>query len=781
MGLLDTIARRFGFQPIDYYALQQPALKTMPIADLPAFLQATATEARFDIPDRTTPEAQLELYRKLTWVQIAVAAKAGVAATTPFNVMRMVGEETRQIPNHPFELLLRRPNPLQSRAEFIEATLSYYDLTGNAFWWMNRPNPQAPPDELWCIPTQRLTPVPDGRMYLRGYLYETDWGDKYPLELHEVTHFKRFHPLNQFVGLSPLEALSTVAVGDIAMQEWNTNFFAKNNAKMPGILAFADPIQDADWDRMKSDIRQRYGGTNRELMMLRNAGKGGVDYIATSLSQGDMQFLDGRTFTKEEIFAIYAPGLSSMLAVNATEANSVSGKRTFIEYAVWPHLVRIAEKISSDILPAYGAGLVGEFADIRVTDKQVELAEIAAYGQTHTVDEVRAKYYQSDPLGDDRGNLLVAEVGKGLTPADPEAQQQAAEPAAKPGEPPAPRQEGERGDEGAQAGPDTDSGPDADGDAQGRQAEVKALKRWLRKRGEKADPLKFKRVHLTEDDVMQVAGWEAATAQDFFTGGPTRENWTALKAMVLQLDPDEDDAEERIYRELERRGETALLRVFREQWRNLLPPNAEDMELDELMSYVNTRLLAAQPVTDAVSRIVQNGVDAGVNIALDQMGRIGVSFDYTLVNTRAREWGTQYAGELIKDIDATTQRSVQQAINRWYANGEPLSALTADLEGTFGEKRARLIAMTETTRAAAEGNRAGFRASGVVQALKWKTANDEKVCPFCGALHGKTVGVDGAFYDALDYELQQRMKRRFDVPPAHPGCRCRIAAVVEPA
>ncbi len=70
MGLLDTIARRFGFQPIDYYALQQPALKTMPIADLPAFLQATAAEARFDIPDRTTPEAQLELYRKLTWCRL---------------------------------------------------------------------------------------------------------------------------------------------------------------------------------------------------------------------------------------------------------------------------------------------------------------------------------------------------------------------------------------------------------------------------------------------------------------------------------------------------------------------------------------------------------------------------------------------------------------------------------------------------------------------------------------------------------------------------------------
>ena len=62
---------------------------------------------------------------------------------------------------------------------------------------------------------------------------------------------------------------------------------------------------------------------------------------------------------------------------------------------------------------------MGEFDDIRITDRALELSEIAAYSQTHTVDEVRSRYYQDEPLGDDRGNLLVTEVGKGLTPADP--------------------------------------------------------------------------------------------------------------------------------------------------------------------------------------------------------------------------------------------------------------------------------------------------------------------------------------------------------------------------
>jgi SPP1 gp7 family putative phage head morphogenesis protein len=567
---------------------------------------------------------------------------------------------------------------------------------------------------------------------------------------------------------------------------------------------------------MKRDVKEEYGGTKRSLMMMRGVGDG-VQWISTAMSQGDMQFLEGRTFTKEEIFAIYAPGLSSMLAVNATEANSVSGKRTFIEYGVWPHLVRIAEKITNDLLPLYGPNLVGEFEDIRVTDKQMELSEIAAYSQTHTVDEVRARYYQDDPLGDDRGNLLVTEVGKGLTPADPETAELAKEAQRKALEDPQPdpaasqQQDAQDTEDAADANQPGDDMEDAQEDMQhgdmgqmqaegqrqgetGRQQEVKALRRWLRNRGDKADPLKFKRVHLSEADVLDIAdqmgiepAGEADTDQPPFTmtptdGSDTRDHWqatlTAIKAMQLQLDPGEDDAAERIITELERRGESTILRAFREQWQNLLPPNAENMELGELMAYVNSRLLTAQPTVDAIARVLYDAAAAGVNIALDQLDRIGVGFDYTLVNTRAQEWAKRYSGELIANINDTTKQAVQQAVERWYGNGEPLQALIDDLQPTFSKRRAKLIAQTETTRSAAEGSRQGFRESGVVTAMVWKTSNDEKVCPHCGALDGAIVSLDGAFYDALPAELQQRTKRRFETPPAHPGCRCRIAARV---
>lgn len=398
MGIIDRLAARFGYRKAD--AVQ---------AD---WLRVTAETEGDSIPDMSLPRSQLNLYQKLSWVQSAVSAVARTAATTAFSVSQLNGEKTDDVENHPFELLLRRPNPLQSRFELLESTVSYHALTGNAYWWLNRANEKATPDEIWVIPSYRVKPVPDGKLFVKGYIYETDNGDELPLETYEVVHFKRFHPTNPFVGMSPLESLSIIATGDLAMQKWNTNLFDKDNAKAPGALAFSDPIENDAWEKIKADINAKHGGTKRSLMMLRNVGKGGVQWLNMAVSQKDMEFLSGRTFNKEEIYSIYAPGLASILAVNATEANAKAGKATFNEMAVWPQLVSIAETITNNVLPAYGDNLVGAFDDIRVVDRGLRLSEQAAAERVQKIDEVRATFYNLPPLEDDRGNRLLSEPVK---------------------------------------------------------------------------------------------------------------------------------------------------------------------------------------------------------------------------------------------------------------------------------------------------------------------------------------------------------------------------------
>ena len=405
MNLFDRVARRFGY------------MKTQRVTQPSPWLQAEGAAAQWAIPDGAMWEHQSELYRRLSWVQIAVSTVAQVAATTPFNVYQIRGEEQDDVPNHPFEMLLNHPNPLDSRFELLFSTFAFEALTGNAYWWLNKSNEAAQPSEIWVMEPHKVQPVPDGNQYLRGYVYRPAMGIEIALEPWEVVHFRRFHPLDRFVGLSPIEALATVAEGDMGMQRWNSNYFSKEYAKPAGALAYSDPVEPTEWKRMQAETQRQFGGTKRNLLMLQNVGKGGVSWIPMNTTHRDMEFLQGRTFTREEIFAIYAPGLASILAVNATEANSQAGKGTFLEFAVWPQLVKAAEKISNDVLPIYGDKLTGEFEDIRITDRAMQLAEQKAFAQVHTIDEIRQKHYGSQPLGDERGALLPAEVTKGAPPA----------------------------------------------------------------------------------------------------------------------------------------------------------------------------------------------------------------------------------------------------------------------------------------------------------------------------------------------------------------------------
>jgi len=364
----------------------------------PSWLRAGATNETWRIPEMSTAERQAQLYAKLSWLQSAVALVAETAAAATFQVKERRSDGLKDIPNHPFELLLEDPNPNDTQFELLVATFSWLKVTGNCYWWLNRVDENAEPSEIFIIPAHQIQPVPDGRMFLRGYVYDAGDGNAMPLDVHEVCHFKRWNPKSKYVGLSVVEALAIDAAGDIAAQRFNADFYGKDNAKADGILAFKDYIEEGRWNRLRADWSEQHGGTkNKRIMMLRGAGDG-VNWIQTQLTRGDMQYLEQRTFTKEQIYDLVAPGLSSVLAVNATEANSTAGKDTLLSMAIFPLHMSVSHRITKSVLPPYGKRLKGEFEDVRRTDTLVELKQREAFERTHTIDETRAKYDGDGPL-----------------------------------------------------------------------------------------------------------------------------------------------------------------------------------------------------------------------------------------------------------------------------------------------------------------------------------------------------------------------------------------------
>lgn len=398
MTLIDSIAKRLGYS------------KTRALEGRLAEWQAHyAGGEMYNLPDPSVYGAQADYYRKLSWVAGAVQILAQVCAIVEFGVYQVEGEEETALYNHLFEQLLFSPNPMESRFEFLEAWFSYRILTGNGYAWLNTSGPKEPPAEIWSLPSNMVIPVPDERMYLKGYLFYPGDGAEIPLEPWEIVHLKRFNPHNRFIGMSPMEAVALSAELDLARLNKETKTYKANNGRLPAILTFPEAIPDPEWNKMKSEIDDK-ANAMRNYLMLRNT-KSGVGVVQSQLSAVDQQFIQNREFTRDEIYNLFAPGLASMLAINATEANAKSGKATFNDFAVWPLLESGGQKISNDILPSYGPNLRGKFRDTRIKDRAMELQEIASYSQTHTVAEVRSKFYKDDPLGDERDKLFVSQVG----------------------------------------------------------------------------------------------------------------------------------------------------------------------------------------------------------------------------------------------------------------------------------------------------------------------------------------------------------------------------------
>jgi len=336
--------------------------------------------------------ASPRVYEQSPWVYIAINRIAEAGALVPLNVYRREGEQQVAIDNHPLEQLLNMPNPVTSRFELFEQTLGSLELTGNAYWFLSG-DALGQPREIWVLRPDRVTIVPDPTNVVRGYLYAID-GEYVPLDAVEVIHFRRWHPGNDYYGLSPISSAQTAIVSDKHMAHWNRNTFGQDNGVPAGIVNIKDFISDTDFERVKREWRNNYGGTGRKTAFLRG---GAVEWQNIGLSHTDLDFLQGRKAQRDEILNIFGIPVG-LVSENATEANAKVAERMFIERTLYPKLVRLAQKITQELTPFYGENLVAEFEDIRPTDAQARLDDIRTAYPLMSINELRARYYQLPPV-----------------------------------------------------------------------------------------------------------------------------------------------------------------------------------------------------------------------------------------------------------------------------------------------------------------------------------------------------------------------------------------------
>jgi len=352
-----------------------------------------------------------------SWVYTAIGMIAREVSAAQFQVTRQtsVDDDPIQIANHPLEQLLRRPNPWLSRSFLWQYTTLWLELSGNAYWFVLPVAGSVA--EIWPLPAHKVQVFPgNAQRFVDYYQYEAN-GALFNIPAEFIVHFKLPNPFDIFRGLSPLVAAMLPADADSAMARWNAVFFGRDNVMPSAIINLSSgdpnaPLDRADLESLKADLRSDYTASRRRTAIT-NANA--ISAVLLGWNPKDMDFIQGRQFTKDEIFAIYGvPG--GLLDKNATEANATIADKVFKEKTIWPLLTLIAETLTAQlVIPYYGCDDEAGFNDIRQGNRLLELQEVAAAGPYLTVDEVRARYWQLPPLPAGAGAHLSA-GGLGGTP-----------------------------------------------------------------------------------------------------------------------------------------------------------------------------------------------------------------------------------------------------------------------------------------------------------------------------------------------------------------------------
>lgn len=223
----------------------------------------------------------------------------------------------------------------------------------------------------------------------------------------------------------------------------------------------------------------------------------------------------------------------------------------------------------------------------------------------------------------------------------------------------------------------------------------------------------------------------------------------------------------------------------------------------------------AEFINDRLAPSWEAGMTVGANRMVRGLDGLGIEHDFQLLGGRLRDFVEQRAGELVVDL-STAQRRALNSVLRQHLVGDPLSSTSlsqllrpliglTEAEASWVDKRfaamreagftlkqaiqqsenfagylrrvrANRIARTEMAfaynygafHAVEDAVEAGAFPSGDVVVKTWYAQEDERTCPFCGALHEKSVEMPETFPG-----VTPALPNVF-VAPAHPYCRCVI-------
>lgn len=307
--------------------------------------------ARLQLADGVT-QAYAEIWRTQPAVRTVVSFLARNIAQLGLPAFDRVGDTDRSKldASHPLVRLLGRPTPRTTRYAWVNAMvhdLGIYDISYHV-------KIGRPAGALLRVPVSMVTPK--GESWLEPDYWEIK-GSKGTTEVgpEQMLCIHGYNPDDSRVGSSSIESLRRTLSEEFEAGRMREQSL-RNGARVSGYLKrppTSQPWSDDAKERFRAGWRAQYAGNGPE------AGgtpilEDGMDFIAASTSPKDLQYIESRKLSREEVAAAYfiPPPMVGILD-HATFSNIQEQHKQLYQDTLGPWLEQLQAEIELQLVPDF--------------------------------------------------------------------------------------------------------------------------------------------------------------------------------------------------------------------------------------------------------------------------------------------------------------------------------------------------------------------------------------------------------------------------------------------
>jgi HK97 family phage portal protein len=355
----------------------------------------TPSDQNHGRPTRVNYRTLESIYRKESWIRASIDAIARTATSNGFRLVTL--DETDENPLLPRETkkimkLLRSPNPDDSFSDIIQEICVDLHLYGDAYLEITKDS-KGTPTGIFNLYAPSIRVLVNRQGMVLGYLQNAEGSvgssNSVVFSADEVVHFKLPNPGNEVYGLSPIESLYTPIQTDLHAQDYNLNFF-KNNAT-PKLHVDLGNCTLPQLKRTKAFFNQEFKGSPHKTIVT----EGGVTIKPIGVNPADMEFLNQRKFSRDEICAVMGvPAMKIGIFEDVNRASAKEADKSFKAEKIVPLQRMIANKLNKCVISLFNQPRVKLWfveLDLRDEKEQAVIDKMNIEAGIVTVNEVRKR------------------------------------------------------------------------------------------------------------------------------------------------------------------------------------------------------------------------------------------------------------------------------------------------------------------------------------------------------------------------------------------------------